>query len=308
LVLAGAVLLATRSGRAASAEGQPAAPAPSATVDARLCQQCHWDKFQSYLESAHGRSGDAPSPAAQAQCESCHGTAERHVQGGGGRGVGALLTFAKQTPVAQRNAPCLTCHERGQVALWHGSAHDSRKVACTDCHAVHGGHAKLLAQPTEPQLCTQCHLPVRGALLKSSHHPIREGKLACTSCHNPHGTATEKLVSAASVNDKCYECHAETRGPFLFEHPPVRESCLNCHDPHGSSHEYLLVAKRPLLCQRCHQNAGHSSALLARTAPDAAAGLTVYQLRAPALVYRACNNCHVQIHGSNHPSGKFWHR
>jgi hypothetical protein len=25
-------------------------------------------------------------------------------------------------------------------------------------------------------------------------------------------------------------------------------------------------------------------------------------------MYRACTNCHVQIHGSNHPSGKFWQR
>jgi hypothetical protein len=26
------------------------------------------------------------------------------------------------------------------------------------------------------------------------------------------------------------------------------------------------------------------------------------------LQYRACTNCHVMIHGSNHPSGKYFHR
>jgi RNA polymerase subunit RPABC4/transcription elongation factor Spt4 len=26
------------------------------------------------------------------------------------------------------------------------------------------------------------------------------------------------------------------------------------------------------------------------------------------LQYRACTNCHIMIHGSNHPSGHFFHR
>ena len=131
--------------------------------------------------------------------------------------------------------------------------------------------------------------------------------MQCTSCHNPHGSQTPKLVAANSVNDKCYECHAEKRGPFLFEHPPVRESCLNCHDPHGSSHEPLLVAKKPLLCQRCHSNSLHPGGLYALPRSGAGAGQTVYQSQ-PQLAYRGCTNCHVNIHGSNSPSGKFWHR
>ena len=50
----------------------------------------------------------------------------------------------------------------------------------------------------------------------------------------------------------------------------MRESCLNCHQPHGSSHEPLLVAKRPLLCQRCHNALGHPSVLWARSSGEAA--------------------------------------
>ena len=42
-------------------------------------------------------------------------------------------------------------------------------------------------------------------------------------------------LKAASVNEQCYTCHTEKRGPFLWEHAPVRESCLNCHTPHGSN-------------------------------------------------------------------------
>jgi predicted CXXCH cytochrome family protein len=44
----------------------------------------------------------------------------------------------------------------------------------------------------------------------------------------------------------------EKRGPFLWEHAPVRESCLNCHSPHGSNHEKLLTTALPMLCQECH--------------------------------------------------------
>jgi DmsE family decaheme c-type cytochrome len=217
------------------------------------------------------------------------------------------MSFAKAVPASDRNGVCLQCHTRGGTALWHGSTHDQRKLACTDCHAVHAGNHKLLQQPTEQQLCTSCHQQVRTALLKPSHHPLREGKMQCTSCHNPHGTQAPRLIAANSVNDKCTECHSEMRGPFLWEHPPVRESCLNCHDPHGSSHDPMLVVKKPLLCQRCHSNALHPSGLFAISPTTAPTGRPPSQLGFQ-LQYRSCTNCHVTIHGSNHPSGKFWHR
>lgn len=276
-------------------------------VGSDVCAQCHYDKFVSYMNQPHSQSGDPRAPAARFGCESCHGPASKHVEGGGGRAVGQLMNFTKTVANETRNAVCLQCHTRGTTALWHGSTHDQRKLACVDCHAVHGGNHKLLQQPSQQQLCTKCHQQVRQSLMKSSHHPLREEKMQCTSCHNPHGTQTQRLISANSVNDKCYECHGEKRGPFLFEHPPVRESCLNCHDPHGSSHEPMLVVKKPLLCQRCHSNQFHPSTLYTRSTNQAAAGLSVNAMQ-PQLFYRSCTNCHVQVHGSNHPSGKFWHR
>jgi predicted CXXCH cytochrome family protein len=60
------------------------------------------------------------------------------------------------------------------------------------------------------------------------------------------------MVKADSVNDACYSCHADKRGPFVWEHPPVRENCVNCHDAHGSHHDKMLNARMPFLCQRCH--------------------------------------------------------
>ena len=276
-------------------------------VGAEACAQCHYDKFTSYQNSAHAIGGDPRTPAGRFGCESCHGPASKHVEGGSGRGVGGLMTFAASVPVAEKNAPCVTCHTRGAVSLWHGSTHESRNLACVTCHSLHGGNPKLLVQKTQQQLCTACHQQIRSALMKPSHHPLREEKMQCTSCHNPHGTQTAKLIAANSVNDKCVECHAEKRGPFLFEHPPVRESCLNCHDPHGSSHEPLLLAKKPLLCQRCHSSLAHPGGLYAVPRSGPGANQPVSQSQ-PQIAYRSCTNCHVNIHGSNSPSGKFWHR
>jgi DmsE family decaheme c-type cytochrome len=242
-------------------------------------------------------------------CEACHGPAAAHVASAGAQRPSGFVSFTKRDPTstAQRNAVCLQCHAKGAVALWNGSQHDGRKLACVDCHAVHGDHLKLLAEASQQQLCTRCHQQIKAALMKPSHHPIREEKVVCSNCHNPHGSQTAKLIAANTVNDKCYECHAEKRGPFLWEHPPARENCLNCHDPHGSSHQPLLVAKPPLLCQKCHSNQNHPSTLYALNPTDALAGRSVYTANVQ-LFYRGCANCHVQVHGSNHPSGKSLHR
>jgi DmsE family decaheme c-type cytochrome len=151
---------------------------------------------------------------------------------------------------------------------------------------------KQLKTVFEPDTCFQCHKDRRAQMARSSHMPMREGKMVCTDCHNPHGSATEALLKANSINDTCYKCHAEKRGPFLFEHAPVRENCLNCHDAHGSVNEFLLKVSRPRLCAECH-GFGH--------------GLT----SGPAAVQsmgRACQNCHTQIHGTNSPSGALLHR
>ncbi len=115
-----------------------------------------------------------------------------------------------------------------------------------------------LAKLTEMDTCFQCHKNKRAEIWRTSHMPVREGKITCSTCHNPHGSYTEALLKEATVNDGCYKCHAEKRGPFLWEHAPVRENCLNCHDPHGSINDFMLKISRPRLCQQCHANlTGH---------------------------------------------------
>ena len=74
--------------------------------------------------------------------------------------------------------------------------------------------------------------------------PLREGKMECSTCHNPHGSTNVKLLRKGdSVAEMCTSCHADKRGPYLWEHAPTRDGCTTCHDPHGSSNERMLVAQ-----------------------------------------------------------------
>src|SRR5690625_5405974 len=85
--------------------------------------------------------------------------------------------------------------------------------------------------------------------------------MACTDCHNPHGTVTPTLLRGSDVNETCYNCHAEHRGPFLWDHEPVREACINCHNPHGSVNVNMLVSRPAQLRSEEHtselQSRGH---------------------------------------------------
>jgi predicted CXXCH cytochrome family protein len=131
--------------------------------------------------------------------------------------------------------------------------------------------------------------------------PVREGKLQCSTCHNVHGSTNVKLLRKGdSISELCTSCHAEKRGPFLWEHAPSRDGCTTCHDPHGSANERMLVAKAPLLCQRCHVGTRHPSTIY-----DAA--LVGVGSNPSVRVYaRSCVTCHWPS-GSNHPaaSGSF---
>jgi DmsE family decaheme c-type cytochrome len=268
-------------------------------VGAQVCLGCHVAQAAAFNQTLMGRVFRNPRTAQErAGCETCHGPGSLHVKAGGGRGVGGIISFrlddASRT-IEENNAVCLTCHERGDRTYWKGSPHEKRDVACANCHQVmqRVSTKHQLAKGTELETCFQCHKDKRTAALRSAHMPLREGKMTCSDCHNPHGSATDALLKEVSINDVCYKCHAEKRGPFLYDHPPVRENCLNCHNPHGTNNEYMLNVARPRLCQRCHTLGGHA------------------QPGNPSsrfMIANSCQNCHSQIHGSNNPSGARFQR
>src|SRR6185295_18495838 len=252
---------------------------------------------QKYVDSPHHRAMDARTPAAKQSCETCHGPGSEHAEDPVSK---KLKDFKKMAPAAV-NATCQTCHNRGEHALWEGSPHESRDLSCTSCHSVHNyktEKAQLKAK-TQTEVCATCHRDKASKVDRSGHMPLREGKMECTSCHNVHGSTSVKLLRKGdSVAELCTSCHADKRGPFLWEHAPSRDGCVTCHDPHGSSNERMLVVKTPMLCQRCHVGTRHPSTIYD-------AGIINTNIRVYA---RSCVTCHTAIHGSNHPSGQFFIR
>ena len=271
------------------------APVEATFVGEKVCVTCHASQADAFSHTLMGRIGKTQK--GKFGCENCHGPGSAHVKAGGGRGVGGIISFRPEDQsrtAAENNAICLTCHERGDRTYWNGSVHDTRGLMCTNCHTVMKQVSRKwqLRTAFQADTCFQCHKDRRAQMFRASHMPLREGKITCSDCHNPHGSATEALLRENSVNDNCYKCHAEKRGPFLFEHAPVRENCLNCHDPHGSTNEYALKMPRPRLCTECHAF-GH--------------GTTGGPLQVQS-ISRSCQNCHTEIHGTNSPSGPLLHR
>lgn len=262
-------------------------------VGADTCKGCHEAAYESYANSIHAKRAIPGSPATGAGCEACHGSGAAHVEKGGGKGTG-VIGFDRKEKAKAKSAQCLSCHEASKhLAFWNMSKHKSADVSCSDCHSGHGGGYKGLKEK-QTELCNSCHRDIKMQVNKQSHHPIREGKVSCSDCHDPHGSFGPKMVKANTVNELCYKCHAEKRGPYMFEHPPVEENCMSCHTAHGSNHNRLLTKKMPNLCQTCHDWTQHPGT--AYTAQFGFEGAGSFSSR-NKLVARSCLNCHTNIHG-----------
>ncbi|MDZ7657376.1 MAG: DmsE family decaheme c-type cytochrome [Sulfurimicrobium sp.] len=270
------------------------------------CVKCHKLIYnKTYTSNTHNQIfTNAPRNEKEARgCEACHGPAARHVEiadneEGGTLALNSFKPAPENTPWI--NNTCLSCHQGGMhIEHWSGSAHQTNGLACTSCHRMHNNEKKVAQQ-----VCGNCHVRQRAKMNRSSHIPARGGQMSCTSCHNAHGSAGEAALTTTNANDSCYQCHAEQRGPFLWEHAPVRDNCGNCHDPHGSNHDSMLKMRQPFLCQSCHLAASpapHTSNLMDGRG-------TVPGTMNRSQVVDGCGNCHSLIHGSNHPSGNTFQR
>lgn len=295
-----------------SAEKEPAKEAPKPKLEAptyvgnEVCQGCHAPAFEKFSATVMGKIF-LHSPRNETEkraCENCHGPGSNHVAAGGGKGTGGMITFRKDSGESAevQNTACLTCHQRGVQTYWKASPHASRGMSCVSCHTLMekttdryqlakvGDHTPFFNKRAQTEVCGQCHLQRKAQLMRSSHMPLREGKMTCTDCHNPHGSPNPAQLMQTSVNENCYTCHAERRGPFLWEHPPALENCSTCHEPHGTVNDRLLKVTDPRLCTQCHTETQHPA--------------TPRGLNSRFFFNRSCTNCHSQVHGSNHPSGR----
>ena len=231
----------------------------------------------------------------------------------GGGNVSKIIAFAKR-PAREANQACLACHVRDEnVRHWASGSHAANHVRCTECHQIHvhalrtasetrasfdtATRAALLAGSVSPETnvklrppsatndaCLKCHQTEGAQLSMPYHHPLREGKMSCVDCHDPHGGAAGNNLRTGNTNQLCLGCHAQYRGPFAYQHPPVTENCMTCHTAHGSPNTNLLSVSEPALCLQCH--AGHHNGA-SLPLPD------------------RCTNCHISIHGTDTatPSG-----
>jgi len=290
-------LVVAALGCAANASAEPG------YVGDAACVACHEDAAKGFSHTVHGKlfTTTGRLETMRQGCEGCHGPGSAHVDAGGGKGVGGMIQFGSEDPaeIERENAVCMACHRGGERLHWDGSMHPMRGVSCSGCHDVMKNESPryLLSHASTTATCGECHLIQKAQMLRYGHMPLRsgtlpdrDGKMGCTSCHNPHGTVSEALLRYNSVNEACYTCHADKRGPFLWEHAPVLENCLNCHDPHGSPRENMLKLAPPRLCETCHDPTRHP------TDPRLPTNKFV--------IGSGCVQCHLNIHGSNHPSGR----
>jgi DmsE family decaheme c-type cytochrome len=302
----------------ADAAAAPASAASAASVvmaspgtqytdkGADTCIECHDEDSASYsttalFRSPHAHRGNARAPFGPGglQCEACHGPGANHAKKGSKKLL-TINTFKADSflSVEQRNEPCMACHQGSTRQAWHAGAHERSRLACTDCHRMHVEKDAVLAKATQPDVCLACHKQQRADFLKASTHPVRQGRMGCSDCHNAHGSSGPAMLIKPTLNQTCTSCHADKRGPLLWEHAPVAEDCSLCHNSHGSVRTALLSKTPPLLCQQCHATAGHPS--VSRTGADLPGNGGT---GAVFVIAGSCSNCHTQVHGSNHPSG-----
>jgi len=270
-------------------------------VGDQTCIECHSELMDHYKMNVHYRMHNFETKGISSKgCESCHGPGQAHAEDGD---PAKIFSFKTASPDRSSNA-CLNCHRSLNSSDWNLSDHALNEVSCATCHPIHQG--KGLAKK-EPDMCLDCHKEIRVKSYYPSHHPIREGKMKCSSCHQHHGSLVKNLRTNERLNDLCFSCHADKRGPFVFEHAPVTEDCLSCHAPHGTVANNLLKQNEPFLCLQCHEShfhAGRVGLSETRTLPS-----TQWTSQNPhgsegwrRAFLTKCTQCHFKIHGTDNPS------
>jgi predicted CXXCH cytochrome family protein len=297
------------------------AGAPGDFVGSESCGECHVDKDSVFRKTAHAIKPTPSNPVTG--CEGCHGPGKAHVDGmrsseGDDAKIAAAkkLIFSFDAAPRENSARCLGCHVSSQDQQhFDRSEHYSNGLACQTCHSAHLTEASdnviepknlvpqrdffntprrkeeqrwltsNLLRKSQPELCFSCHNTVQAQFTLPSHHRVPEGLMKCTDCHSPHGTRNQPMLKKTNW-EGCINCHAEKRGPFVYEHAAVKvEGCTACHSPHGTVSRMLLLRREGrFLCLQCHVDP---------QAPNVPHGRLGFTTRGE------CNRCHVAIHGSN---------
>ncbi|MBW2271116.1 MAG: cytochrome c3 family protein [Deltaproteobacteria bacterium] len=207
------------------------------------CIDCHeTPAVMGILETAHAKASDPKTPAAQKQCQSCHGPSAVHMQFP--MQVANVHFGSKSGAKPQvQNRMCLECHgtEAGREG-WSGSAHGFEDIVCSSCHSLHDPAKVVPTRAAVSASCTDsCHEKLMGSAKAAdfSHATGQDlgdrGELTCTGCHDPHGPLT---------SERCSECHTRTAEAFAKESPKARRY----HD---------VAEAKGTECIRCHKGIAH---------------------------------------------------
>ena len=252
-------------------------------VGSETCATCHDEVSKKFADNPHIKMAEMHGGNG-VTCENCHGAGKAHVDGGGD--TSKIFNPAKHS-AKEVDQKCLSCHA-GAHPNFERSPHAKANVGCTSCHSVHASKEKeQLLKASQPTLCFQCHSDVKPAFGMPFHHKVNEGLVKCSDCHDTHGTfSANNLKSTADQNAVCTKCHTDVRGPFVFEHTPVRsEGCVSCHTPHGSQNARLLnMPSIATLCNQCHSPVGAAA---------------VHGQGQGSVTATPCISCHTMVHGSN---------
>jgi len=267
---------------------QKAAPEAEATP---LCSDCH-DQAKSFAANPHAQGQARKGEIPNALCTSCHGDGTAHMEAGGDKEL-----IYKPAGLSGANKTCLTCHDltTDRISRHAGVHANAVTVHCLTCHSIHAGdpYAPHLLSKPQSALCSSCHSTQSASFRnKPFAHRLGRGGMECSSCHEPHGLpGLENLKTTKAGEMACLTCHAEKRGPFVFQHGAMAVGdCLTCHEAHGSSNpKQLKRATVAQLCIECHSPIG--SATLGSQPPS------FHNLSLPR--YQNCTTCHVAVHGSN---------
>ena len=280
---------------AAKPEAANQGPRPPATyVGTETCLTCHEEVVGQFATNPHHVLETAKGgPWAGKACEACHGPGSRHAESVDPKDI---RNPAKLAP-AESERICLACHLNTETHAGHiQSSHSKNQVACVSCHAMHKTPEELVPRTAAAinGKCASCHVSEWAAFERPYHHKLPEGAMSCVDCHDPHGRPVTTQVRAVIGNQAgCFQCHGDKRGPFIFEHEPMRtDGCMACHVPHGSANPRMLTrSDERTVCLECHANILSPKPALGGVPP------AFHDLRSP--VYQTCSVCHSKVHGSN---------
>jgi predicted CXXCH cytochrome family protein len=253
--------------------GQPSSRAPSGdhrvlSYLERLISPEAWAE-----EAEEGATGAPDSPAAAEYvgtetCAACHAQQFKEFE----HSTHARLSIPGEGVTKVQG--CEMCHGPGSL---HAEAGGGRGV---------GG---IINPRNDPGVCFECHLDKKAEFRLPHHHPVMEGKMRCADCHDAHAPDVRpwSATTLKDINEACFRCHKEQRGPFVWEHEALREGCTTCHKVHGSIHEKMLLVRDNNLCLRCHTQTNFPTI-----------GKSGHAGRLPSATCFS-GGCHTAPHGSN---------